>query len=397
MFNPVSEIIKAISEGEIVIITDDQTRENEGDLLMAADKVTPDKINFMAKYGRGLICTPISEDIAQSLSLREMTENQDRFGTAFTVSVDATEGITTGISAHDRALTIKLLADKLTEKKDLVSPGHIFPLIAKCGGVLVRAGHTEAAVDLAKLADCSPAGVICEIMNDDGTMARVAELNEFRKKHKLKWCSIEEIIAWRRQKESLITKGKTADLPTEFGKFHLTCYTSSVDSKDYLALVYGTLGDGEDVLVRMHSECLTGDVFKSNRCDCGEQLEMAMKQVVKEGRGIIVYLRQEGRGIGLANKIKAYHLQDKGMDTVEANLSLGFKEDLREYGIGAQILLDLGVKSVRMMTNNPKKVIGINGYGIVINDRVPIIIEPKKDNAYYLKTKKEKMGHILNI
>ncbi|MEA2012041.1 MAG: bifunctional 3,4-dihydroxy-2-butanone-4-phosphate synthase/GTP cyclohydrolase II [Verrucomicrobiota bacterium] len=396
MFNEIPEIIDALKNGEIVIITDDMNRENEGDLVMIAEKTTPKSINFMAKYGRGLICTPVNKAFAKRLNLPKMTEEKtDQYKTAFTVSVDASEGISTGISAHDRAKTILLLAKEKTEEKQLTSPGHVFPLVAREGGVLVRAGHTEATVDLARMADATPVGVICEIMNDDGSMARIPELKKFREKHNLKWTSIEKLIAYRRKTETYISKGKTAELPTKFGEFVLTCYTSTIDKKDYLALVYGDISDGKSLLVRMHSECLTGDVFKSSRCDCGEQLEKAMEMIVEEGRGIIVYLRQEGRGIGLANKVHAYHLQDKGLDTVEANIELGFKADLREYGIGAQILKDLGVKSIRLLTNNPKKVVGIDGYGIHIEKREPLICKPQKYNKRYLDTKKEKLGHIL--
>jgi 3,4-dihydroxy 2-butanone 4-phosphate synthase/GTP cyclohydrolase II len=395
-FDSVENVLTDVRKGRMVIVTDDEDRENEGDLLCAAERITPEIVNFMATHGRGLICAPLSPEIAQRLELREMVQrNKEAFSTNFTVSVDAASGISTGISAADRARTIQLLAEPKTQVGDLVQPGHIFPLIAKPGGVLRRAGHTEAAVDLARLSGLQPAGVICEIMNKKGEMARLPELINFAKKHKLRVCTIASLIRYRRDQEKLVEKEQTIQMPTDYGDFDLHLYRSKLDGETHLALTKGKIDDGEPVLVRVHSECLTGDVFGSRRCDCGTQLHLAMERIQNEGRGVLLYMRQEGRGIGLAAKIHAYKLQEQGMDTVEANLKLGFPMDLRDYGMGAQMLCDLGVKKLRLMTNNPRKVVGLQGHNLEMVEQIPIKAVPNEHNARYLDTKKKKMGHKL--
>ena len=395
-FNAIEEVLADIREGKMVIITDDPGRENEGDLIMAAEKVTPEAVNFMVMHARGLVCAPITHERAQQLGLQRMVlENRESQKTAFTVSVDAAQGVTTGISAADRAATIRVLVAPQATPQDLVQPGHVFPLQAKEGGVLQRAGHTEAAVDLAHLAGLQPAGVICEIMHDDGTMARMPELLAFKEKHGLKIATIEDLIAYRRQNERLIEREQIIQLPTEYGDFELHMYRSIIDDAHHLALVKGEIAPEQPTLVRVHSECLTGDVFGSLRCDCGSQLQSALKQIEQAGSGVLVYMRQEGRGIGLPAKIHAYKLQEQGLDTVEANEKLGFPGELREYGIGAQILADLGVHKMRFLTNNPKKVIGLEAYGLEIVEIVPIRTPSNPHNAKYLETKRLKMGHLL--
>jgi len=393
--NKIEDVVKDIKNGKMVIVVDDPSRENEGDIITSAQDITPEKVNFMAQKGRGLVCVPMEETIADRLDLAYMLRDaQDPFRTAWSVSVDARNGVTTGISAHDRARTIKLLANQKSKPHDFVRPGHLFPLRARKGGVLVRAGHTEASVDLMKLAGKEPVGVICEIMNEDGTMARMKDLAKFAKKFRLKICTIEDLIRYRRKTEKLIEKVAETDLPTPFGDFKLHAYRSLLDDYQHLALVKGDVSKGS-VLVRVHSQCLTGDVFKSMRCDCGLQLEQAMKTISKEGKGVILYLSQEGRGIGIFNKLKAYELQDKGLDTVEANEKLGFKADMRDYGIGAQILADLGLKKIRLMTNNPRKIVGLEGYGLHVVKGVRIEMKPGDRNRKYLTTKKYRLGHML--
>ncbi|HTX21014.1 MAG TPA: bifunctional 3,4-dihydroxy-2-butanone-4-phosphate synthase/GTP cyclohydrolase II [Candidatus Aquilonibacter sp.] len=396
IFDTIESVIADLRKGKMVIVVDDADRENEGDLILAAQFVTPAAINFMARFGRGLICAPTTSERLEQLGIGRMVrENRESFRTDFQVSVDAAHGITTGISAADRAETIRILAEPTAVPEDLVQPGHVFPLRARPGGVLQRAGHTEAAVDLATLAGCRSIGVLCEILNDDGTMARLPQLLKFAKKHKLKICTIEDLIQFRRTREKLVEKIEVVKLPTDYGEFDLHLYCSKIDGQHHLALVRGDVAGAKNVLVRVHSECLTGDVFGSRRCDCGPQLHQAMRQVAEAGCGVIVYMRQEGRGIGLAPKIKAYKLQEQGLDTVEANLKLGYDMDLREYGLGAQILADLGLKTIRLLTNNPKKVVGLEGYGLKITEQVPIRVKPNPHNEKYLKTKRQKMGHLL--
>jgi len=396
---PVVSIKQAIEEfkqGKCIIIVDSEDRENEGDLCVAAEAATAEKVNFMAVHGRGLICLPLMGDRLEELKVPMMvTENTSKFETAFTVSIDAAHGITTGISAYDRAKTIAVCIDPNSTPEDLVRPGHIFPLRARRGGVLVRAGQTEASVDMARLSGMQPAAVICEIMLDNGKMARMPDLKKFSTRHGISIITVEDLIAYRMKQESLVSRFADSVIPTEYGDFRIIIYRSQVDHEEQIALIYGTLDTSKPVLVRVHSQCITGDIFHSKRCDCGQQLAKAMRLISREGQGVIVYMRQEGRGIGLTNKIKAYHLQDMGYDTVEANEKLGFKPDLRDYGIGAQILRDLGVREIKLLTNNPKKVIGLEGYGLKIVERLPLEIEPSAENKHYLTIKKNKLGHIL--
>ncbi|MDD5127295.1 MAG: bifunctional 3,4-dihydroxy-2-butanone-4-phosphate synthase/GTP cyclohydrolase II [Dehalococcoidales bacterium] len=394
----ITQAIEDIKNGKFVIIVDDEDRENEGDLALAAEKVTPEAINFMAKHGRGLICMPVTGKRLDDLKIPMMVgENTSKFSTAFTVSIEAKHRTSTGISAADRAETIKAVLDPATKPEDIVRPGHTFPLRAKEGGVLARAGHTEAIIDLARLAGLQPAGVICEILNDDGSMARLPQLMELSKKFGINIATISDLIAYRYRHDKLVHRVVEAKLPTTHGEFTCIAYRSSTDADEHLALTMGDLSTDEPVLARVHSQCLTGEVFGSMRCDCGEQIAMALDMIAKEGRGVLLYMRQEGRGIGIHNKIKAYALQDKGFDTVEANLELGFPADMRDYGIGAQILADLGLHKIRLMTNNPKKVVGLESYGLKIVEIVPLVTEPNEYNLCYLKTKKEKMGHLLEI
>ncbi len=397
-FDSVEEAVEAIRRGEMVIVADDEDRENEGDLVCAAEKVTADVINFMATYGRGLICLTLTPERVEQLVLTAMgDQGVDSQSTAFMVSIDATpaHGVTTGISAADRAQTIRVAIDPDTKPEDLRRPGHIFPLRARPGGVLQRVGQTEASVDLARMAGLKPAGVICEILNEDGTMARRPELEVFARRHGLKFVTVAQIISHRLKTELLVHRVAEANLPTEFGDFRVVAYANDVDKREHVALIKGEVAGKEDVLVRMHSECLTGDVFHSRRCDCGEQLVTSLRQIEAEGCGVLVYMKQEGRGIGLMNKIRAYQLQENGMDTVEANEVLGFPADLRDYGIGVQVLLDLGIKSMRLMTNNPKKIIGLEGYGLSVTEQVPVTVKPNRYNAGYLQAKREKLGHMI--
>ena len=394
----VEEALLELKQGRMIILVDDEDRENEGDLTMAAEHITPEAINFMATHGRGLICLALAPMIVDRLGLDLMVkDNRSPFGTGFTVSIEARKGVTTGISAADRATTIRAAINPYAKPDDIISPGHIFPLRAREGGVLVRTGQTEGSVDLCRMAGLDHGAVICEVMKDDGTMARRPDLEEFAREFNLKICTIADIIAYRMRNEILVREVVRAKMPTQCGDFELVGFENDIDHKDHIALVKGKINPDEPTLVRVHSECLTGDVFASRRCDCGDQLTRAMQMIEEEGKGVIVYMRQEGRGIGLINKLKAYHLQEKGMDTVEANVQLGFAPDLRDYGIGAQILVYLGVRKMRLMTNNPKKMIGLEGYQLEIVDRVPIEIEPSDVNMHYLKAKKEKMGHILEV
>ncbi len=399
-FSNIEEIMAALKKGELVIIVDDRDRENEGDLVVAGRFADAEKINFMTKYGRGLICIATDKSVLDRLEVPLLdagpSGGRDAYGTAWAMSVDALHGTTTGISAYDRAKTVSVFCDPDSRPEDLARPGHMFPLMAREGGVLVRAGHTEASVDLVRLSGLDPVAVICEILNEDGSMARLADLIEFAKKHNILIGSVEDLITYRRKNEKLIEKIAEAKMPTDFGRFNVSIYRSLTDGKEHLAVWMGDISNGRPVLTRVHSQCVTGDIFHSQRCDCGAQLHKAMEMVASEGRGVVLYMSQEGRGIGLANKIKAYHLQDKGMDTVDANLALGFPADLRDYGIGAQILKDLGIKKIRLLTNNPRKITGLKGYDLEIVERIPIIVGHTKENKFYLETKKKKLGHLLD-
>lgn len=396
-FDSIEEAIYDLMQGKIIVVVDDEDRENEGDFLALADKATPEVINFMITEGRGLVCVPITAERAEELELPPMvTHNTDNHGTAFTVSIDHVD-TSTGISAHERSLTIQKMLDPAAKAHDFRRPGHIFPLIAKAGGVLRRAGHTEAAVDLARMCGSSPAGVICEVIKEDGTMARLPDLMELKEKHGLKLICIKDLIHYRNEKENLVRREVEVNMPTDFGTFKAIAYTNEVDNKEHVALVKGHIDGTQPVLVRVHSECLTGDVFHSHRCDCGPQFAAALQKIEAEGTGVLLYMRQEGRGIGLINKLKAYKLQEQGLDTVDANLKLGFPPDLRDYGIGAQILKDIGVRNIRLMTNNPRKIKGLEGYGLEVVERVPIQMEENEDNTRYLHTKADKLGHLLQF
>ncbi|MFQ5559616.1 MAG: bifunctional 3,4-dihydroxy-2-butanone-4-phosphate synthase/GTP cyclohydrolase II [Nitrospinota bacterium] len=398
MFDSIEDAVEAIKQGKMIILVDDEDRENEGDFVVAAEKVTPENINFMATHGRGLICLSLTAERVKELKLRMMVDdNRSNFGTAFTVSIEAREGVSTGISAADRARTVQAAIDPACGPDALVSPGHIFPLRAVEGGTLVRAGQTEGSVDLARLAGLHPSGVICEIMNEDGTMARVPQLRECAKKFGLKIITVKDLIHYRMRQESFVSRSATTKIPTDFGTFDLVAFENVINDHIHLALVKGDVNPDEPIMVRVHSQCLTGDVFGSRRCDCGEQLHRAMEIIEEEGRGIILYLYQEGRGIGLINKLKAYKLQDDGFDTVEANEKLGFQPDLRDYGIGAQILANLGVRNIRLLTNNPRKVVGLDGYGLKIVERIPVQVAPGTDNQRYLSAKQDKLGHMISV